>query len=124
MVVTCSASAISRSVSVAKFAAADYKLGLIIYYEDAGQTSYSYHELGDRFSVVKGKVDSVKRAETFPTADSSAFDAADAAGAEEESQTDEEFQSFDLGAALEDSATEATEEPVETPAPYTGAAVG
>lgn len=109
----------SAIFSVAKFAAGDYKLGLIIYYNTADGTAYSYHELGDRFSVVKGKVDSVKKADPFATASGTAFDAANEADAEDEPQTDEEFQSFDLGAALDDS-TEAD----ATDAPFTGAAVG
>ena len=99
--------------SVAKFAAGDYSLGLIIYYTDAsGNNAYSYHELGDVFSVANGKVVSVKEADPFAAATGSAFDAANAAnGADatdeaqtDETQTDEEFQSFDLGAALDDSA--------------------
>ena len=105
--------------SVAKFAAGDYSLGLIIYYNTADGTAYSYHELGDRFSVADGKIVSVSEADPFASATSTAFDAANEADAADESQTDEEFQSFDLGAALDDGAEEETE-----PETFTGATVG
>ena len=105
--------------SVAKFAEGDYSLGLIIYYKTADGTAYSYHELGDRFTVTDGKVTSVSEADPFASAASTAFDAANEADAADEPQTDEEFQSFDLGAALDDSAEEDA-----APETFTGATVG
>ena len=109
----------SAIFSVAKFRDGDYSLGLIIYYKTADGTAYSYHELGDRFTVTDGKVTTVSEADPFASATASAFDAANEADAADEAQTDEEFQSFDLGAALDESANaDATAEP------FTGATVG
>ncbi|MDO5325042.1 MAG: hypothetical protein Q4G06_13620, partial [Clostridia bacterium] len=109
----------STIFSVAKFADGDYSLGLIIYYKTADGNAYSYHELGDRFTVTDGKVSSVSEADPFASANSTAFDAANEADAADEAQTDEEFQNFDLGAALDDSA--AADAAVET---FTGTTVG
>ena len=109
----------SAIFSVAKFRDGDYSLGLIIYYKTADGNAYSYHELGDRFTVTDGKVTTVSEADPFASATASAFDAANEADAADEAQTDEEFQSFDLGAALDESANaDATAEP------FTGATVG
>ena len=105
--------------SVAKFAAGDYSLGLIIYYETADGNAYSYYELGDRFSVANGKIASVSEADPFASANSTAFDAANEADAADAPQTDEEFQNFDLSAALDDSAAAD-----EAPEAFTGATVG
>ena len=109
----------STIFSVAKFADGDYSLGLIIYYKTADGNAYSYHELGDRFTVTDGKVSSVSEADPFASANSTAFDAANEADAADEPQTDEEFQNFDLGAALDDSA--AADAAVES---FTGTTVG
>lgn len=109
----------SAIFSVAKFADGDYSLGLIIYYKTADGNAYSYHVLGDRFTVTDGKVASVSEADPFASATTSAFDAANETDAADGAQTDEEFQSFDLGAALDESAS--ADATAET---FTGATVG
>ena len=58
---------------VSKYPDGTYGLGMILYYADAGQKRYSYHEFGDSITVSGGKA-SLGSAEVFSTAEETADD--------------------------------------------------